>query len=281
MFRCHAAGPEADRHLVQNNVRVFYSAPSATYSPHFADPKSSTTRCPTALKGFLIEWGSRPSRDCLRKGGFCECGVYFGSIHSHQATRIGCLHTLQCGSKLEHSAEYCLWQYRHAAAMDINPKSPCAACRAPQQALRTLLHLQYQLPLLRTQRITLHVNNRSIAVGNSLCVLPPSLSPCSLGLLKMSVGSQTPWSSPETHDERVDRGVRVVLTLVERNGSATAAYTNVKMVVGARLVVINRRNIRRALPRGLIRKQGEHKRALEIVVAVITVVNLKGRERRC
>ena len=97
----------------------------------------------------------------------------------------------------------------------------------------------------------------------------------------MSVGSQTPWSSPGTQDERVDRGVRVVLTLVERNGSATAAYTNVKMVVGARLVVINRRNVRRALPRGLIRKQGEHERALEIVVAVITVVNLKGRERRC
>ena len=75
-------------------------------------------------------------------------------------------------------------------------------------------------------------------------------------------------------------GAQGVLTLMERNSSAVAAYTDAEMVVRARLVVVSRPNVRGALPHGLVRQQRENKGALEIVAAVIAVMNLKEHEQR-
>ena len=67
--------------------------------------------------------------------------------------------------------------------------------------------------LLRAQHITLHVNNTERTnVGIAERLLPPSLSPCNFGLLKMSVGSLLPWSNPGGNAARV----REVIEVIER-----------------------------------------------------------------
>ena len=71
--------------------------------------------------------------------------------------------------------------------------------------------------LLRAQHITLHVNNTERTnVGIAERLLPPSLSPCNFGLLKMSVGSLLPWSNPGGNAARV-REVIEVIEVIERS----------------------------------------------------------------
>ena len=69
-----------------------------------------------------------------------------------------------------------------------------------------------------------------------------------------------------------------MLTIVKCDSSAAAPYTNADVIVRARLIVIRRLTVWNAVPNLLLRKQRKQKRALEIIMTKIAVVNLHQRK---